>query len=50
MPLAIETGKFARVSLDKRTCKMCNNTDKEDEMHFLFICDLYDGSRNILFK
>ena len=51
IPLAIETGRFATVSLGKRTCKMCTNTDENvgDEMHFLFICDWYD-LREILHK
>ena len=31
---------------------MCTNTGKniQDEVHFLFTCDLYDDLREILFK
>ena len=51
-PYATEIGRFARVSLDKRECKMCTNTDKdiEEVIHFLFTNDLYDNLRQILFK
>ena len=52
MPLAIGRGICAGVSVDKRTYKMCTNTDEdiEDEIHFLFSRDLFDDVREILFK
>ena len=52
MPLAIKIGGLATVLLDKRTCKMCTNTDKdiEDERLFLLTCNLYDDLREIMFK
>ena len=43
--LRIETGRYAMPSpipADQRTCWFCNNSEIEDEPHFLFSCKLYD--------
>ena len=43
--LRIETGQYATPSpipADQRTCWFCNNSEIEDEPHFLFSCKLYD--------
>jgi len=43
--LRIETGRYARPSTipaDQRTCWFCNNSEIEDEPHFLCSCKLYD--------
>ena len=42
--LRIETGRYnlpAPVPADKRYCWFCTNQLVEDELHFLFDCDLY---------
>ena len=43
--LRIETGRYAMPSpipADQRTCWVCNNTEIEDEPHFMFSCKLYE--------
>ena len=45
MPLCVETGRFNNTPLCERICNMCNNGNVEDEMHFLFECDVYSDLR-----
>ena len=45
LPLHIETGRFVNLRAHERICQQCNNQDIEDEMHFLFSCELYQVER-----
>ena len=47
-PLAIETGRFNRVKLDKRLCTFCNTNEIEDEKHVVLKCILYNDIRECL--
>ena len=49
LPLAIETGRFSNVSLNNRTCIVCNSEAIEDEYHFLCICPGYETERKLLY-
>ena len=50
--LQIERGRYINLPREKRTCLWCQTTLGqdyiEDESHFLFNCDLYQGLRNKL--
>ena len=41
--LEIETGRHQRpkVDQDKRTCRLCNTSEVENEIHFLMQCNLH---------
>ena len=43
--LVIETGRHKKMDLDMRICPLCNH-GIEDEVHFLFICDIYKTIRD----
>ena len=45
LPLHIETGRFNNIDRDERLCKICNNGEIEDELHFLFNCSTYEAER-----
>ena len=58
LPIALETGRYKRIRdpvtktfrslrVEERLCNMC---ETEDEIHFLFICSLYDTFRTTLFQ
>ena len=49
LSLHIETGRFSKTSLGERTCRVCETTLVEDEIHFLFECNAYSKARAILF-
>ena len=51
LPLAIETGRFARpqIPLHERFCKYCTAGVVEDERHFLMQCELYNDLRCEMF-
>ena len=49
--LAIETGRYTKpkkTSIEKRTCFYCGGI--ENELHFLFICDLYQNERSVFIE
>ena len=61
LPLRIETGRFhlirdkqtnklRKLSIEERTCLICNSGEIEDEIHFLCNCKAYEHLRNKLFK
>ena len=61
LPIALETGRYKRIRdpvtktfrslrVEERLCNMCDLSETEDEMHFLFICFLYDTFRTTLFQ
>ena len=61
LPIALETGRYKRIRdpvtktfrslrVEERLCNMCDLSETEDEIHFLFICSLYDTFRTTLFQ
>lgn len=48
LPLAVETGRFKRITLEERICFMCPDS-VEDEKHLLLYCPIYTNQRNVLF-
>ena len=61
LPIALKTGRYKRVRepvtktfrslrVEERLCNMCDLSETEDEIHFLFICPLYDTFRTTLFQ
>ena len=42
LPLAIETGRYYRIPIENRFCKLCQNETIEDEIHFLCHCKPFD--------
>ena len=49
LPLHIETGRYVNLRPEERLCKICNNQEIEDEVHFLFHCETYTNERASLF-
>ena len=45
LPLKIETGRFSGLSVEDRICQVCNENAMEDELHFLFHCQIYNDIR-----
>lgn len=47
-PLAVELGRYRRpvTPLEQRTCRLCNNGQIENEMHFLMQCTTYSDIRS----
>ena len=50
LPLAIETGRFTNIPLEKRTCLNCADGLLEDEYHFLLYCEAYKDISSRLFR
>ena len=48
LPLSIETGRYRQIALDQRVCSSCDRNSIEDEIHFIFYCEKYNGIRNYL--
>ena len=48
LPINIETGRYKREEISKRTCPNCP-TDVEDETHFITKCPAYNKERKILY-
>jgi hypothetical protein len=47
--LEIEKGCYFQINRTERFCKICNDLEIEDEIHFLWQCDKYRKEREILF-
>ena len=45
LPLRIETGRYRGEPIPDRICNLCDLNEVEDELHFLFKCDLYKFCR-----
>ena len=45
LPLAIKTGRYSGVAEGNRVCKICNIDQVENEVHFLFDCNMYQQER-----
>ncbi len=50
LPLHIETVRFRGTALEERTCQIWNSQSKEDECHFILICNQYNELRINLFN
>ncbi len=50
LPLAIETGRWKDIPLEKRLCAVCNENCLENEYHFLLFCDGYKETRTKMFQ
>ena len=50
LPLNIEIGRFQQKPVENRLCPCCNDNKVEDEIHFLFNCPLYAGTRNVFMQ
>jgi len=48
--LRIETGKWFKFDVEQRLCQQCQSNKIEDELHFLFECNLYQDMRTELFS
>ena len=48
--LEVEQGRYHNVSRNERICKMCSNSEIEDEFHFLLVCPFYDNFRKMYIK
>ncbi len=48
LPLRIETGRYANLAVDERTCLICETNSVENEEHFLFDCNYYLDERTKL--
>ena len=46
--LNIEVGRHNGVSRQNRLCHLCNNSDIEDESHFMIVCQHYSDIRTSL--
>ncbi len=49
LPLRVETGWFIGENHNDRKCMLCNSGNVEDQLHFLFDCNLYNSQRQELF-
>jgi hypothetical protein len=50
LPLAIETGRWRNKQRKNRVCTLCSNGEVEDEIHFLFRCQIYQSERTLFFN
>ena len=49
MPLRVETGRYVGLPYEERICELCNK-GVEDELHVLFVCEIYSAERLELFE
>ena len=49
LPIRLETGRFVREKSEDRICQQCELQKVEDEIHFLFECELYNDVRKDFF-
>ena len=40
LPIRIETGRFIGERIEDRLCRMCDQNQIENEIHFMFHCSL----------
>ena len=50
LPLNIETGRYRNVSLPDRLCTLCDDSEVEDEIHFLCVCKFYSEYRSDMYN
>ena len=49
-PIRLETGRFCKLPLENRLCKLCNVGKHEYEFHFMMECSLYQGEMERFFN
>ena len=49
LPLALETGRYYRIPIENRFCKLCQNENIEDEIQFLCCCKYFDHEHLLFF-
>ena len=49
LPLLVEIGRFRKIPLEERLCKLCDMGQVEDEFHFFCICTNYSDLREALY-
>ena len=50
LPLNIETGRYRNVSLPDGLCTLCDDSEVEDEIHFLCVCKFYSEYRSDMYN
>ncbi len=45
LPIKIETGRYTNDPVDRRLCEICKDGSIENEMHFIFECNVYEHLR-----
>ena len=45
LPIQLELGRYSRVAVQERLCKVCKSGQIEDEYHLLFQCERYKVER-----
>ena len=48
--LAIEVGRYKKITVQERKCEICKSDDIEDEFHFTFECQAYNEYREQFIK
>ncbi len=48
LPIRLETGRFSGLNEADRICQVCDQTQIENEAHFMFHCNFYEAYRNEL--
>ena len=48
--IKVETGRYARLSVNEGICNTCNYNETEGELHFLFKCPYHDLRQNFINK
>ena len=46
LPIRIKTGRFIGERIEDRLCRMCDQNQIENEIHFMFHCSLYNEIRH----
>ena len=49
-PIMLEIGRYLNLPVSSRVCKICNDGNVEDEIHFVCICQAYSDARRDLFN
>ena len=50
LPVALETGRFMNIPIEKRTCQVCKRDITKNEYHFLFKCKGLKTERKAMFR
>ena len=48
LPLGVETGRYKDIKKELRFCKICEGSEIEDEIHFIFVCPVFEDARERL--
>ncbi len=50
LPIYIEIGRFRGTQLDDRICQLCDTQKVEDEIRFVWKCNLYNDLRKTMYQ